>query len=349
MKITVEQFGTMPDGKEALLYVLENDNKMRVEITNLGGVVRSIFVPDKDGKLADVVLGHASFADYLRNPPYLGALVGRNSNRIAGAKLEIGDKTYEVDKNDGENNLHGGKNGLTFQLLSGEVRTFNNMPALVLSHTVEDMSDGFPGNLTVTVAYALTNDNALMIDYRAVSDADTIINLTNHSYFNLGGHDSGTIHDHVLQMDASFYSPNTPDGIPDGETLRVEGTPFDFRAGKAIGEEIGSDYGQVKLFGGYDHNFLLNGSGYRKIATVTHPGSGRVMNVFSDLPCVQLYTSNMLAEGSYKDGAHYAIHQALCLETQVIPNAAQMPWVASPIYRAGEEYTTTTTYQFSVK
>lgn len=349
MKITVQPYGTMPDGSQALLYILENNRNMRVHITNWGGVVTNIFVPDKHGNIADVALGHKGFNDYLKNPGYHGALVGRNSNRISGAAFHIGDRDYILDKNDGENNLHGGPNGLSFRLFSSEVRTVGNVPALLLSCIMDDMSDGFPGAISINVAYALTDDNALMIDYRAVSDKDTVINLTNHTYFNLAGHDGGNIHGHMLELDADYFLPNRPDGVPNGEILSVDGTPFDFRKPKPIGQDIADGHNQIKLFSGYDHNFVLGGGyDYRKVATVTEPVSGRVMNVFTDLPGIQLYTSNMLdSSATYKDGATYSNHQGFCLETQLFPNAVHMPWLASPVYRAGEEYISTTTYQFA--
>ena len=349
MKITTDRFGKLPDGGEVLLYTIENDHGMRVEISSFGGVVRSLYVPDREGQQADVVLGYASLEDYIKNPGYFGALVGRNSNRIKGSVLEMPDgMSYQLDRNDGDNNLHGGFSGLSFRLFEAEIRTFQNMTALLLRHKMEHNSDGFPGTLTVTVTYALTSDNTLMIDYRAISDADTIINLTNHSYFNLGGHDSGSIFDHELWLDASFYTPNTPACIPSGEIHSVEGTPFDFRTPKPIGQEINSTHEQIALFGGYDHNFALNGSGYRKIAAVNHAASGRVMHAYTDLPGVQLYTSNKLVRNGCKNGANYGPHQAFCLETQTFPNALQMPWLVSPLYKKGEEYASTTAYQFLV-
>jgi aldose 1-epimerase len=349
MKISVTDFGVLPGGEKAQLYTLENNNGMRVDITNYGGTVISLLVPDRQGKLDDVVLGHKDFEALIANRGYFGALVGRNANRIGGARFTLGDSAYELEKNNGENNLHGGSKGLSFRLFSGEVRTVSGLPALLLSCTVPDMEDGFPGTLNINVAYALTDENALMIDYRAVSDRDTVINLTNHAYFNLAGHASGNIYDHVLQLTADYYMPGLGSLLPSGEILSVEGTPFDFRNPRRIGEVIGSDHPQVKGIGGFDHNFVLSGGyDYRRIATVTEPVSGRAMSVFTDLPGVQLYTSNSLNEGlTYKDGASYKRHQAFCLETQLFPNAVNMPWLASPIYRAGEEYVTTTTYQFN--
>lgn len=351
MKITVQPYGTVPDGGQALLYILENNNNMRVHITNLGGIITNMFVPDKNGSLADVLLGHKSFEDYIENPGFFNALVGRNANRIADAVFSIGDKTFSLQKNEGACNLHSGTKGLHSRLFLSEVRTVGNIPALLLSHTMDSMSDGFPGNLTINIAYALTDDNALMIDYRAVSDEDTVINLTNHAYFNLAGHDSGNIHKHVLQIDADYFLPMSDSLLPNGEILKVEGTPFDFRTPKEIGRDIHSDDPQIRLTGGYDHNFVLGGGyDYRKIITVSEPESGRVMTVFTDLPGVQLYSGNMIDESrSYKEGAAYKKHQAFCLETQLFPNAVNMPWLASPIYHAGEEYITTTTYQFSIK
>lgn len=346
MRITVEPFGTLPDGRQAQLYILENNSGMRAEITNFGGVVHRLLVPDKDGKTADVVLGHPDLATYVNNPGYFGALVGRNCNRIADAQITIGGKIYALDKNNGKNNLHGGNNGLSFQLMAAEARTVGNQPVLLLTHTLEDMSDGFPGNLTVTVAYTLTDDNSLTIDYRGISDADTAINLTNHSYFNLAG--GGDVLGHTLQLSAPFYSPGAPDGMPTGELKSVEGSPFDFRSPKPIGRDIASDCDQVKQYGGYDHNLALSGQGYRLVGTLAEPKSGRVMEISTNLPAVQLYTANMVAQNCPgKNGAVYNPHSAVCLETQFFPNAVNFPWLISPIFRAGEEYVTTTGYRFS--
>jgi aldose 1-epimerase len=349
MKISVTDYGVLPGGEKAQLYTLENNSGMRVDITNYGGTLVSLFVPDRNGKPDDIILGHKDFEAYLTNPAYLGALVGRNANRIGGGKFTLGDAAYELEKNDGGSSLHGGSKGLSFRLFSGEVRTVSGLPALLLSCTIPDMEDGFPGNININVAYALTDENALMIDYRAVSDRDTVINLTNHAYFNLAGHTGGCIYDHVMQLNADYYMPGLDSLLPSGEILSVSGTPFDFRTPRRLGEAMDSDHQQVKAMGGFDHNFVLSGGyDYRRIATVTEPVSGRAMSVFTDLPGVQFYTSNSLDESfTYKGGASYKRHQAFCLETQLFPNAVNMPWLASPIYRAGEEYVTTTTFQFN--
>jgi aldose 1-epimerase len=348
MKISVEPFGTLPDGRQAMLYTLENNSGMRAEITNFGGVVYRLLVPDKHGEQGDVVLGHPDFNTYLKNPGYFGALVGRNCNRIAGAVCEIGGKTYQLDQNDGNNNLHSGKGTLSFRLMSAEARTIGGQPALLLTTTIEHLGDDFPGNITITIAYALTDDNTLMIDYRGVSDQETIINMTNHSYFNLAGHASGNIYNHILQLDAPFYNPGSVECMPTGEILSVEGTPFDFRTPKTIGTDINSELPELAQYGGYDHNMILAGMNYRMIGSVADPGTGRVMEISTNLPAMQLYTGSGIAKGCPgKDGAVYNPHSGFCLETQFVPNAINIPWLLSPIFGAGEECVTTTAYHFA--
>jgi len=350
MNISAKLFGEIPEGGKVYCYTLESES-LKVEILNYGGAIRAVYLPDKNGRVADVVLGHKNFEDYLENKGCLGCAVGRNAGRISGASFRLFDEKITLEANDGENSLHSGAGGLHRRLFTGEVHTFNNLPALLLSHTIEEGSDGFPGNLIVTIAYALTEDGALMIDYRAVSDKNTLINLTNHSYFNLGGHDSGNIYGHILELDAPFYTPASPQNIPTGEILRVKDTPFDFLTQpKPLGRDIHSALTQISQFEGYDHNFVLRGVGYRKVATLTEPESGRVMSVLTDLPGVQLYTGNHFdGEATYKDGVKYPKHAGVCLETQFFPNAANTPWFPSPFFAAREEYAFTTTYQFSVK
>jgi aldose 1-epimerase len=348
MTISVQPYGILPDGREVSCYTMENSSGFSASILDWGGTITNLLVPDKAGNRADVMLAHKDLAGYVENPGSFGALIGRNSNRIAGSKIVIAGKEYALTANNGANNLHGGPRGVKNRLFSAEVRTANNQPVLLLSLTIPDLDDEFPGNLNVNVAYAVTGDNSLMIDYRAVSDKDTVINMTNHAYFNLAGHNSGSILDHVLELDASFYTPAAADSVPTGELLSVEGTPFDFRTPKPIGKDIAADVEQLRMFGGYDHNLMLNGSGYRKVATLTEPKSGRVMTTFTDLPCIQLYSANKFPlPVTEKDNADYHNYQGLCLETQTCPNAAQTPWLVSPIYAAGQEYSTTTAYQFS--
>ena len=349
MNISVEKFGDLPDGRQADLYTLENQNGMKVQISNFGGVVRRILVPDKNGLPEDVVLGYKTFGEYISNPEYFGALIGRSTNLMAGNVVEISGKKYFLDKNYGENNLHGGFNSLTYRLLDAETHSDNGDLSLVLSHTMAHLSDGFPGNLKVKVIYTLTSGNALKICYRAISDADTVISFTNHTHFNLGGHASGTIYNHILDISADFYSPIDSNCIPTGEIIKVTGTPFDFRGGKKIGDVIFTNCEQLNIYGGYDHNFVINGKGLRKAVTLMHPESGRTLDVFTDLPGVHLYTCNLLPGGVYKDEGIYQKHQAMCFETQMFPNAVNMPWVLSPIHSADEEYLTTTTFQFGCR
>jgi len=349
MKISAQRFGELPDGRAVYSYCLENGS-IKVEILNYGGIIRGLYIPDKNGRVADIVLGHADLSGYIENKGYLGCVVGRNAGRIAHASFSLFDEKFSLAANDGQNNLHSGPGGLSHTLFTAEIHSFNNLPALLLSHTIEDGSDGFPGNLIVTIAYALTEDNALMIDYRAFSDKNTVINLTNHSYFNLAGHDSGNIYSHQLELVAPFYTPGNAETIPTGEILKVKDTPFDFFSEpKTLGKDIHSALTQLSQYGGYDHNFVLKGEGYRKVATLTDPESGRVMNVLTDLPGMQLYTGNHFdGEAGYKDGVKYPKHAGVCLETQFFPNAANLPWFPSPFFAADEEYTFTTTYQFAI-
>jgi len=347
LKIQSKPYGNLPNGKQAFIYTLENSNGMSVSISNFGGAITNLLVPDKHGDIADVALAHGGIEGYFKNLGCLGAMIGRNSNRIRGACIEIAGKKYILSANNGNNNLHSASGNLMFRLFDADVQSVDGKPTLTLSHTIPDMDDDFPGQLNVSITLTLSDDNALKIDYHAVSDKDTIINLTNHSYFNLAGHSSGDVLNHTLELNADFYCSGSDDCIPTGEVLRVEDTPFDFRSAKQIGKDIYNDFPQIKLFGGYDHNFMLNGSGYRKISTLRDPVSGRSMVTYTDLPCVQLYTANNLSLPTpSKGGAFYTKHSGVCLETQTCPNAAEMPWLVSPIYPAGREYISTTAYKF---
>ena len=348
MKMDSKPFGKLPTGETARLYTLENDNGMSVTISDFGGIITNVLVPDRDGNFADVALAHDEFESYLQNPGSFGALIGRNANRIKDALLVIDDKTFKLPDTGGGLNAHGGPKGLSRRLFNAELRSIEGLPALMLSITVPDMDDGFPGKLTVTTAYTLTNDNTLVLDYHATTDADTIINLTNHSYFNLAGHDSGHTRDQILWIDSDFYAPRVESGLVSGEIYSVEGTSLDFRKAKPVGQDI-SDECHGKTADGYDHNYFLNGSGYRHVSTLKDPASGRVMETYTDLSCIQLYTANALPTPCReKSGAEYAPHQGIALETQFCPNAVYQPWLKSPIFRAGETFRSTTAYQFKV-
>lgn len=348
MSITKREFGSLPGGETAYLFTLDNGRGVKAEITNYGGIVKSLFVKNKNGGFTDVVLGRDTLEEYLDNFGFYGALIGRHANRIAGAEFELGGKVFKVGANEGRNSLHGGVVGFDKKLWDAELID-GDEPSLKLTLTSPDMDEGFPGTLNVTVTYTVTKENALRIDYKALSDKDTVVNLTNHSYFNLGGHASGEMTNQRLQINASFYTPNCAECMPTGEVLSVEGTPFDFRQPKPIGQDIGSDSEQIKMFGGYDHNFVIDGRGYRLGARAECDETGIVMSMYTDKPAVQLYTTNGVEEGRVcKDGTVYQTHCAFCLETQYFPNSMKFAHYPSPVLKAGEEYSFTTEYRFSL-
>lgn len=342
-RIAMEEFGTMDDGRQVQLFTLTNDNGMEVSITNYGGIVTSIRVPDKNGNIEDVVLGFDDLEQYKSGHPFFGAIAGRYANRIANGQFELNGEVYELATNDGENHLHGGVEGFDKKLWDAEVNEDEN--SVSLSYLSSDGEEGYPGNLDVDVTYTLTDENELQIDYHATTDKATVVNLTNHSYFNLSGDPSQGILDHLLTIHADRYTPVDEGLIPTGELRPVEGTPFDFTSAELVGARIDS------IPPGYDHNFVLNNpdSGVRKIATVEHEESGRIMEVYTDQPGVQLYTGNFL-DGSLTDGGRNSIEQyaALCLETQTFPDSPNKPDFPSPVVNPDEAYETTTIYQFKV-
>lgn len=341
-------FGKTTKGEEASLYTLTNSNGMKVSVTDLGATIVSVCVPDGKGVLTDVVLGYREAKDYETYGGFFGAVIGRNGNRIGGASFELNGKTYELEKNENANNLHSGNTGFDKRLWKAEEGEGNS-----LRFTLEspDGDEGFPGNMTAAVIYTLTDKNELKLHYQAKADADTIVNMTNHSYFNLAGHGrQGTIEDHVLWLDADGYTVVDKESIPTGETRTVKGTPFDFTTAKEIGRDIEADDEQLKFTGGYDHNFALNhqGEGVRKIAEVSVPALGRKMEVFTDQPGVQFYAGNFIGEEKTgKEGVHYGRRQGLCLETQVYPDAVHHADFPQSVLKAGEEYDTVTVYQFT--
>lgn len=347
MSITKNDFGKTKAGEQVFVYTLDNNNGLSADILTLGGIIKSLYVTDKNGVKHDVVLGRDTIEDYSANDGYLGALIGRHANRIENSVFTIGDNEYHVGINEGKNSLHGGVVGFDKKVWAAVAKD-SDEPSLELSITSPDGEEGFPGNLEVKVIYTLTKDNSIKIDYNATTDKDTVLSMTNHSYFNLGGHDSGTIDDHILQMNSAFYTPNNDECMPTGEVDSVCSTPFDFRAPKPIGQDINSDFEQIKMFGGYDHNFAIIGRGMRLFAVVSSPKTDITMHVYSDLPGVQLYTSNALSDGIYKNGAHYTTHQALCLETQYFPNSMAHSHFPSPVLKKGDTYHTVTEYKFTV-
>lgn len=347
MEITREPFGKAPDGQEVYLYTLQNSHGMQAKVTNLGATLVALLVPGKDGSLDDVVLGYDSAEEYANNGGFLGATVGRNANRIAGAKVCIDGVEYALVANENGNNLHTDKqNGLHRQVW--QVKTDEPGNRVTFSYTEADMATGFPGKLDISVSYTLMENDAIAIDYAGVSDKKTIINMTNHSYFNLSGHDAGSIEDTKLMLKAAHYTPVAFGAIPTGEIAPVAGTPMDFTSLKRIGEEINADFEQLKLTGGYDHNWALDGESgrVRKIAEAVDEASGRIMEVSTDLPGVQFYAGNGLSDVKGKGGVIYHKRGGFCLETQYFPNSANEPAFESPMIDAGQEYRTTTIYQF---
>jgi aldose 1-epimerase len=344
MGITERPFGNT-DGQAITEYTLTNANGMQLSIINYGGTITRLTVPDKNGKMGDVVLGYDSLSGYTqRGNPYFGALIGRYGNRIGKAQFTLDGQTYNLDKNDGPNSLHGGNKGYDKVVWTAEKQGDNS---LKLTYHSKDGEGGYPGNLDVTVVYTLQTDNSVKIDYTAKTDKATPVNLTNHAYYNLSAGTDSTILNQELQIKADKYTPVDAGLIPTGEIADVKATPFDFTSSKQIGRDIG----QVK--GGYDHNWVLNkkGNALEKIVTLYHPASGRVMEVYTTEPGVQFYTGNFLNGrlANTKGGVKYGQHAALCLETQHFPDSPNKPNFPSTILKPGETYKTTTVYKFSTK
>jgi aldose 1-epimerase len=342
MTIKQEQFGSLDNGSDAAIFTLKNTNGLIAKITNYGGIITELHVPDKNGKNADIVLGYDTLAEYRAASPYFGALVGRYANRIANAEFQLDGKKYSLEKNNGVNHLHGGKIG--FDKVIWNAETLGEK--LTLSLLSPDNDEAYPANLRTTVTYCLTNENELTIEYFAESDRPTIVNLTNHSYFNLAGHDSGDILNQVIKINSDFYTPINENLIPTGEILKLENTPFDFKQPRTIGSKID------QISGGYDHNFILNKKWHRNFelaATAYDPQSGRFMQVLTTEPGIQLYSGNFL-NGSHKGkGTTYNKHAAFCMEAQLFPDSPNKPWFPSAILRPGEVYNQKTVYKFSVK
>lgn len=349
MSIVKKLYGKTADGTEVYLFTLSNSKGMAAEITNFGGTVVSLLVPDGKGNLDDVTLGYDKLDGYLKKGPYFGAIIGRHANRIEDSKFEINGVEYHVAANDGKNHLHGGLKGFDKAVWKAEIVKQGGSECLELTYRSVDGEENYPGNLDVKVTYTLTEDNALKIDYFAVSDKDTVVNLTNHAYFNLSGHASGDILKHELMINADKFTPVNSECVPTGEIRDVKGTVMDFTGLTPVGPGLSSDDEQIANGKGYDHNWVLKVSGKapEKAAEVYDPASGRVMEVYTTKPGVQFYSGNFL-DGSEigKDGAVYSKRSGLCLETQYFPNALKHKHFPSPILKAGQEYKHTTIYKF---
>ncbi|MCB9304971.1 MAG: galactose mutarotase [Lewinellaceae bacterium] len=352
MSAAVSDYGQTAEGP-AKLYTLKNKTGMQVEITNYGGIITRLSVPDKNGQSADVVLGFDKLQDYQNDHPYFGAIIGRYGNRIAKGKFTLDGQEYALATNNGPNTLHGGPTGFHKHLWQTTEIHREGYTGLELSRLSQDMEEGYPGNLQVTVRYLLGIDsNELLIEYEATTDKPTIVNLTNHAYFNLKGAGQGDILSHELMIAADRFTPVDSTLIPTGVLQVVEATPFDFRTPTAIGARINADDEQLGFGGGYDHNFVLNrkGTGMELIASVYEPASGRFMEVLTTEPGIQFYSGNFL-DGSNigKGGVPYRHRSGFCLETQHYPDSPNQPSFPSTVLRPDERYTTSTVYRFSVK
>lgn len=352
-KLQQRPFGKTPDGQAVSLYTLRNASGMEVTITNYGGAITTIKAPDSKKKFGDVVLGFDSVEGYAskENTSYFGALIGRYGNRLAHGKFTLDGHTYQVPTNDGPNSLHGGAIGFNRRIWQAKDASTANAPALELHYLSPDGEQGFPGNLNVTVRYTLGNRNDLRIDYSATTDKDTVLNLTNHSYFNLAGPGSGTVLNHSVMLAADQFTPVDGTLIPTGKLQSVAGTPFDFRKLTRIGERIDAPDEQLKLGKGYDHNFVLNTGGdlTKAAARVEEPTSGRVLEVFTDQPGVQFYSGNFLNGQTKGIGGAYQFRSALCLETQHFPDSPNHPNFPSTVLKPGQQFHSTTIYRFSTK
>jgi aldose 1-epimerase len=351
--VTSQPYGKTPEGAEVNLYTLTNAKGVEARITNYGAILVSLKVPDRQGNLADIGLGFDSFDPYLKENPHFGAVVGRYGNRIAKGHFTLAGKQYTLAINNGPNSLHGGLKGFDKQLWTGKTMETKDGPAVQLTYVSKDGEEGYPGTLTSTVTYTLTATNELRLHYTATTDKPTVVNLTNHSYFNLAGAGNGDILNHALTLNADKFTPVDSGLIPTGELRSVEGTPFDFRKPTAIGARINNTSDeQIKMGGGYDHNFVLNGAmgTLRTAARVSEATTGRVMEVLTTEPGVQFYTGNFL-DGTItgKGGKVYNKRAAFCLETQHFPDSPNQPKFPTTELKPGARYDTTTVFRFSTE
>ena len=350
--VASQPFGALPDGTAVELITLTNASGMSVSVTSYGAIITSIKVPDRAGELADVALGYDTLDEYVKDTSHFGALIGRYANRIAKAQFALDGKTYKLARNDGPNSLHGGVQGFDKFVWKAEPFERPTEVGVVFTRTSPDGEEGFPGNLAVQATYTLTNDNELALELNATTDKPTVVNLTQHTYFNLAGEGSGNVLNHELTVDANRYTPVDDKLIPTGELARVAGTPFDFRTRTAIGARIGLDNAQLKLGNGYDHNFVLNREGNDLVlaARVKEAKSGRILEVHTTEPGVQFYTANHL-DGTIKGkaGHAYAKHDAFCLETQHFPDSPNQSSFPTTRLDPGQTYQSRTVFAFSAQ
>ncbi len=345
-------FGTLDDGRAAELYTLSNASGMSVGVMTLGAAITSLTVPDRDGVQDDVVLGFDNPQSYLSEPGYIGVVLGRFANRIAGGRFELDGTVYELLVNNGPNHLHGGLIGFDKRIWNAEPVAGEGWSGVDLTLVSEDGDQGYPGTLTVRVEYRLDDENRLMVTYIATTDAPTVVNLSQHSYFNLEGHASGDVLGHELRINADRYTPIDDTGVPTGAIVAVEGTPLDFRTAKPIGRDIESDFEQIVRGSGFDHNLVLNGDplpgSMVETAFVRAPVSGRTMRVLTDKPGVQFYSANFLKGQRGKGGVTYERREGLCLETQLFPDSPNKPDFPSARLNPGETYRYSTAFEFGI-
>ena len=347
-----ESFGTLPDGTSVDLYTITNAQGMEIRATNYGGIIVSLRVPDKKGNLDDIALGFDDLKGYLANTPYFGAIIGRYGNRIAKGKFTLDGKEYTLARNNGPNSIHGGLKG--FNQVAWQAEPFQSPVGvgIILSYTSKDGEEGYPGNLKTKVTYTLTGKNEWIIDYEAVTDKATPVNLTEHTYFNLAGEGKGDVLGHILQLNASRFTPVDQSLIPTGELRPVKSTPLDFTQPTAIGARIDADYEQLRLGRGYDHNFVIDRKDSDPVlaARVKEPTSGRVLEVYTTEPGVQLYTGNFLDGTITGKGGHvYKQRFGFCLETQHFPDSPNHPDFPTTILRPGQTYHSRTIYKMSAE
>jgi aldose 1-epimerase len=346
MSVQKSSFGKTPEGKEVDLYTLTNVNGLKASVMTYGGILVSLEVPDRNGKLEDIVLGYDSLGGYLKKNPYFGAIVGRYANRIAAARFSLRGVQYRLAKNDGQNHLHGGNKGFDKVVWNAETIKLDSAVGVKLSYLSKDGEEGYPGNLSCSVEYLLTNRNELTVNYHATTDKPTVVNLTHHSYFNLAGQGNGDILGHELMVNAEKFTPVGKGLIPTGELKSVKGTPMDFATATTIGARIGN------VEGGYDHNYVLTGEGgsLKLAARVYEPSSGRVMEIFTTEPGIQFYSGNFLGDSMPgKSGKLYQKHGGFCLETQHFPDSPNKPNFPSVVLNPGEQYAHRTIHRFSAR
>ncbi|MBV9082411.1 MAG: galactose mutarotase [Acidobacteriaceae bacterium] len=351
-RLHVEKWGNL-DGKDVFVYTLKNASGTEVKISNYGGAVTSITVPGRGNKMDDVALGFSDLAGYTSkgNTGYFGALIGRYANRIARGTFKLDGRTYHIPTNEGSNTLHGGNRGFDKRVWDSKDVSTPHAPALELHYLSPDGEEGFPGNLNVTVKYTLTDKNEVQIEYTATTDKDTVLNLTNHSYFNLSGAGSGSILDDNIMIAADRFTPVAKDLIPTGAIVPVAGTPMDFRKSTPIGSRINANYEQLKFGNGYDHNYVLNGGGRSLVlaARVEDPKSGRILEISTDQPGIQFYTGNFLNGSVHGNGGAYTFRSAFALETQHFPDSPNHPNFPSTELKPGRQFRSTTAWRFTTE